>query len=264
MKKGFTLVELSIVLVIIGLLVGGVLVGQSLIESVKMQSFVRQFQQLDAAVASFKSKFQSIPGDAAYAYPRRTFGASAIHATKDGIITDDDRAMNTFHMLATGVDEPQLFWLELATLSSFAPDNCKDLAKRIPGTSLEGPRTKGADCNVGQAEIGNNAAIIPYAFDTKSSMPYTDNTSGNAYYMLDCTAVTNHFIDRNCIAAFTHIQALAFDAKTDDGIVGTGDVIAGTKVANGAIRVNGGITIPAAYDSNSTNLLVIVRKFGVH
>ena len=48
-KSGFTLVELSIVLVIIGLLIGGILVGQSLIESAKMNSFVRQVQQIDIA-----------------------------------------------------------------------------------------------------------------------------------------------------------------------------------------------------------------------
>jgi prepilin-type N-terminal cleavage/methylation domain-containing protein len=63
LSRGFTLVELSIVLVIIGLLIGGILVGQSLIESAKMQSFVRQMAQYDALTASFKSKYKQLPGD---------------------------------------------------------------------------------------------------------------------------------------------------------------------------------------------------------
>lgn len=63
-QKGFTLVELSIVLVIIGLLIGGILVAQSLIDSVKIQSFVRQIQQYDIAISNFKLNFRCLPGDA--------------------------------------------------------------------------------------------------------------------------------------------------------------------------------------------------------
>jgi prepilin-type N-terminal cleavage/methylation domain-containing protein len=62
-KKGFTLVELSIVLVIIGLLVGGILVGQSLIESAKLSSFVSLIAKSDAAVNAFEAKFNGLPGD---------------------------------------------------------------------------------------------------------------------------------------------------------------------------------------------------------
>ena len=64
MKNGFTLVELSIVLVIIGLLVGGILVGQSLISSAAISSTVAQIGRYDAAVGGFISKFKYLPGDA--------------------------------------------------------------------------------------------------------------------------------------------------------------------------------------------------------
>lgn len=63
MKKGFTLVELSIVLVIIGLLIGGILVGQSLIESAKINKVVKEFQQYEIGVAQFKTKYKYLPGD---------------------------------------------------------------------------------------------------------------------------------------------------------------------------------------------------------
>ena len=53
MKKGFTLVELSIVLVIIGLLIGGILVAQSMIHTAKIQNTVRLIQQMDTAVSNF-------------------------------------------------------------------------------------------------------------------------------------------------------------------------------------------------------------------
>ena len=69
-KKGFTLVELSIVLVIIGLLVGGVLVGQSLIDSAKINSMIRQIQQFDIAQGVFYQKFKQLPGDSTLFTPQ--------------------------------------------------------------------------------------------------------------------------------------------------------------------------------------------------
>jgi prepilin-type N-terminal cleavage/methylation domain-containing protein len=63
-KKGFTLVELSIVLVIIGLLIGGILVGQSLIESAKIKAVIKQISQYDIAMSTFITKYNQLPGDA--------------------------------------------------------------------------------------------------------------------------------------------------------------------------------------------------------
>ena len=62
-KKGFTLVELSIVLVIVGLLISGILVGQSMIATARLQSAIRQLQQYDAAVTNFQTQYNQLPGD---------------------------------------------------------------------------------------------------------------------------------------------------------------------------------------------------------
>ena len=63
MRKGFTLVELSIVLVIIGLLIGGILVGQSMISSAKINKVVKQLSQYDIVVVNFREKYRQLPGD---------------------------------------------------------------------------------------------------------------------------------------------------------------------------------------------------------
>lgn len=69
MKKGFTLIELSIVLVIIGFLVGGILAAQSMITTKKIQSFIQQFEQFDIAVSNFHTSFKQLPGDSTLMSP---------------------------------------------------------------------------------------------------------------------------------------------------------------------------------------------------
>lgn len=62
-RRGFTLVEIAIVLVIIGLLLGGVLKGQGLIDSAKVKNIIQQSNSLTAAVNAYQDKFRALPGD---------------------------------------------------------------------------------------------------------------------------------------------------------------------------------------------------------
>jgi prepilin-type N-terminal cleavage/methylation domain-containing protein len=62
-QQGFSLVELSIVLIILGLLTGGILGGQSLIAAAQLRSIGKEYEQWIMAVNSFKEKYNSIPGD---------------------------------------------------------------------------------------------------------------------------------------------------------------------------------------------------------
>lgn len=62
-RSGFSLVELSIVLVILGLLTGGILAGQSLIRAAEMRSVVSDYQRYIAATQSFRDKYLALPGD---------------------------------------------------------------------------------------------------------------------------------------------------------------------------------------------------------
>ncbi len=62
-QAGFTLVEIAIVLVIIGLLLGGVLKGQELINSAKVKNFATDFRNVPLFIYGYQDKFKSLPGD---------------------------------------------------------------------------------------------------------------------------------------------------------------------------------------------------------
>ena len=62
-EAGFTLVEIAIVMVIIGLLIGGILKGQAMIQNAKVKRVVKQADELRAAVMSFYDKYGVYPGD---------------------------------------------------------------------------------------------------------------------------------------------------------------------------------------------------------
>lgn len=62
-QKGFTLVEIAIVLVIIGLLLGGVLKGQEMIESARIKSVVGDLNGVSAAYNTYFDRYRAIPGD---------------------------------------------------------------------------------------------------------------------------------------------------------------------------------------------------------
>lgn len=67
-KAGFTLIELSIVLVVIGLIIGAILVGQDLIEAAKMRKVLHEKDDFITRYYTFKLKYNAIPGDFDKAY----------------------------------------------------------------------------------------------------------------------------------------------------------------------------------------------------
>ena len=105
-QSGFTLVEIAIVLVIIGLLLGGILKGQELINSAKVKGLAQDFRNIQTALYGYQDRYKAIPGDHATAAtavngattattPAGTIGNGQINGTWDS---------------ATNTDESRLFW----------------------------------------------------------------------------------------------------------------------------------------------------------
>jgi prepilin-type N-terminal cleavage/methylation domain-containing protein len=85
-QQGFTLVEIAIVLVIIGLLLGGVLKGQGLIDSAKVKNIIQQSNSLSAAVNAYQDKFRALPGDDVLATTH--VAGATVNGNGDGQITE--------------------------------------------------------------------------------------------------------------------------------------------------------------------------------
>ncbi|MBV2234391.1 MAG: prepilin-type N-terminal cleavage/methylation domain-containing protein, partial [Sterolibacterium sp.] len=62
-QSGFTLVEIAIVLVIIGLLLGGVLKGQEMVENSRVKNAINEMNGVAAAYNSYLDRYRRLPGD---------------------------------------------------------------------------------------------------------------------------------------------------------------------------------------------------------
>jgi len=133
-QGGFTLVEIAIVLVIIGLLLGGVLKGQELINSAKVKNFANDFRNTPLFIYGYQDKFRRLPGDDNGAVARFS-GASTVDGNGNGAI-----AGKYNDTVAIG-GESVRFWqhIRLAGLAAGSTDFSSDATAGLP-TNADGGR----------------------------------------------------------------------------------------------------------------------------
>lgn len=122
-QQGFTLVEIAIVLVIIGLLLGGVMKGQELINSAKVKNMATDFRNVQVMIYGYQDKFKKMPGDDDGAVTRFTPNLTSGHAGNgNGII--QGQWNETDPAAATNGNESVLVWehLRRANLASGSTD----------------------------------------------------------------------------------------------------------------------------------------------
>lgn len=128
MRRAFSLVELSVVLVILGLLVGGVLAGQSLIQGSKVRSQLKQLEEFDLAASTFKLQYDALPGDLPEAgkvglYAPTAYPCHTICGNGDGFIWDNYYAYSEAGQYHHG--EVMIFWRHLSE-AKLLPQNYTD------------------------------------------------------------------------------------------------------------------------------------------
>ena len=169
-QSGFTLIEIAIVLVIIGLLLGGVLKGQELINSAKVKNLASDFKNTPVFIYGYQDKFKALPGDDALATTHLT---GATLATSPGTVGNGVIEGNWNSTTIT--DESYLFWQHVR------------LAGLAPGSTTAGaadyvPR------NASGGAIGvTNAANTPIAGLKGSYIICSDAIPGKFAKQLDTT-----------------------------------------------------------------------------
>ena len=93
-QKGFTLVEIAIVLVIIGLIIGSILKGQELVKSAKVKRVWKQSEEIRAAVYGYQDRYKNLPGDDSLAATH----VGGVNGDGNGIIESGGATNESMHM----------------------------------------------------------------------------------------------------------------------------------------------------------------------
>ena len=106
-NAGFTLVEIAIVLVIIGLLLGGILKGQELINSARVRNMADMNAGIQAAYYGFIDRFRRVPGDWGAAAAQAAIGVDITGGGNDNGRIDNDPPDAPY-------TEPNALWEQLS------------------------------------------------------------------------------------------------------------------------------------------------------
>ena len=117
MRHGFTLVELAIVLVILGLLAGGVMYGQNLIRAAELRSVVSDLEHYKGAVNTFRDRYLATPGDMPNASRFWGMAANCPGTSAQGSTTQatcDGNGDGQIYGFTPSSNESYRFWQQLA------------------------------------------------------------------------------------------------------------------------------------------------------
>ncbi|MCL2022413.1 MAG: prepilin-type N-terminal cleavage/methylation domain-containing protein [Betaproteobacteria bacterium] len=111
-QRGFTLIEIALVLVIIGLLLGGILKGQELIVQARIKNIINDMNSIAAAIYTYQDRYRALPGDERNAAVSRRWSNEG-GGNGDGVICGAYNGGGTGGSACSGATESVLIWRHL-------------------------------------------------------------------------------------------------------------------------------------------------------
>lgn len=219
MKQGFSLVELSIVLVILGLLTGGILAGQSLIRAAELRAVATETNRWLTAANSFRDKYFALPGDITNATKFWGSAPACPGTAGSGTQTcngNGDGRVDT-PIAASNYADNFTFWQHLA--------NAGLIEGAYSGMSGSGGAAHSTTSNVPKSKLGQGLWFVAWqgsltGFNVAGDSMFT----GDYGNYLEVGAPTTNFHPQSVLLKPEEMWNL--DTKMDDGKPAIGRVIA--------------------------------------
>ena len=223
--RGFTLVEIAIVLVIIGLLLGGILKGQEMITQAKIKNVIADFSGISAAYHGYVDRYKKLPGDDPCAGGVVTVGNCGTTTGRwtGATAGNGNGTVAGLYNSGTNTDESRLWWDHLRRAGFVS-----GVGDQQPFNALTGMIGVQTGDNAGGPSLGTDAA----------------GTGGFSGLII-------------CSANLPDKIAIAADTQMDDGLSVSGDVRSQLQAtANPALAKQAA----AAYAETGTNAYLICRS----
>ncbi len=209
-QAGFTLVELSIVIVIIGFLVAGIAAGSNLVKQAQVRSVISDFQQFQTGYNGFVGRFNAVPGDFATAYTYWTGAGSCAETATAGLCNGDGDGIVEPGTTST-LDEVSKAWKQMQ-LAGFVGAGIvvvpTTLVALTPGANAPNSKISGTGYFIsGTADLTRGSAAVAIGFGAGST---------NYVYIGRATSTANvlNLVD----GALRPEEAFNIDSKLDDGV----------------------------------------------
>ena len=205
---GFTLIEVSIVLVIVALIAAGIVGGMELVKSAGVRKQISQVESIDTAVNTFRNKYGCLPGDCAqgFDFPLRRYNGCASAnintGNGDGMIGESNYNINT--TASAPAWETRIFWnvlIDARLVDAYYTQHCGYAPAGSHNYAIAG-------------KFGANRPIIAMGHQGGFHQYYIGSWTGPGFNAPSAT--TGETLTPN--------EAYQMDFKMDDGLPATGQV----------------------------------------
>lgn len=203
-QKGFSLVELSIAIVVIGLMIGGVFVGNVLIRSSELRAVISEIDKIKSALITFEEKYYGLPGDITNA---SSLWSGAANGDGDGLIEGNADASGNPESLAA--------WHHLSQ-AGLIPGNYTGISNTTTPYAVR----MGTDQNIFASQFKAGLYYLWNAASTGGDI--FGVTYGNVIHF--GSIATSDASPMGAIFSVT--EAANIDKKIDDGVANTGSLLA--------------------------------------